>query len=120
MNVHYPTKLKRDHDSPGNSHLFLNYFAAMKAKSNHREEPAVTSPYHLMPRNLTDAMKNVIEKLDETMAPAQKDVEFFPPSLTPQHSYLQQMLQNPDKDLSSVLRADFSATKIGYMTKPET
>lgn len=83
-----------------------------------REEPEITTHKHLIPRELVHAMKQCIANISYTNLPINEVYEFSP-SLTAQHSYLQQLLEHPLYDLPSILRNDFFSAKIGYMTKPE-
>lgn len=89
----------------------------MKSKSD-REEPEIISRKHLIPRELVYAMKQCITKINYIDL-SLTEVNEFSPSLTPHHSYLQQLLDHPLWDLPSILRNDFSSTKIGYLTKPD-
>lgn len=119
-NYHFPTKLKREPDAFGSSDMYLRFITNVRSKSSDREEPEVKSYKHLIPRELTDAMRTSIEKLHDSTTTTTRDAEFFGPSLTPQHSYLQQLLANPERDLPTILRADFNSMKIGYITNPES
>lgn len=83
-----------------------------------REDPEITAHKHLMPRELVDAMKQCITNISYIDLPLNEENK-FPPSLTPHHSYLQQLLEHTLYDVPSILRNGFSSTKIGYMTKPE-
>ena len=48
-----------------------------------------------------------------------KEIEIFPPSLTPQKSYIEHILKDPLNDLPDILKRNFFETKVGYTTKPE-
>jgi len=89
----------------------------MQSKGD-REEIQITTRKHLIPRELVHAMKQCISNIDYIDLPL-NEVNEFSPSLTPHHSYLQQLLDNPLCDLPNILRNNFSYTKIGYMTKPD-
>ncbi|XP_011331057.2 TATA box-binding protein-associated factor RNA polymerase I subunit B [Ooceraea biroi] len=118
VNAHYPTKLKHNPDVPDVNSLYIKYLESMRSKSD-REEPEITTGHkHLIPRELVHAMKHCVTNIDYIDVPL-NDVNEFSPSLTPHHSYLQQLLEHPSWDLPSILRNDFFSTKIGYMTKPD-
>ncbi|KAK0183093.1 hypothetical protein PV327_001165 [Microctonus hyperodae] len=115
---HFPTKLRRDPYSTGSSHLYVNFIQSIQSK-NARDDLKPTKCNNLISKDIADIMKRSIERLNDNM-PLGENVVFFPPSLTSQHDYLQQLLANPDKDLPSILRQNFSTTKVGYMLKPES
>ncbi|KAK0165020.1 hypothetical protein PV328_003578 [Microctonus aethiopoides] len=115
---HFPTKLRRDPYSSGSSHLYINFIQSIQSK-NEGDEPKPTKFKNLISEDLANIMKQSVERLNDNM-PLGKNVVVFPPSLTSQHDYLQQLLADPDKDLPSILRQDFSTTKVGYMLKPES
>lgn len=77
-----------------------------------------TTRKNLLPRDLVHAMKQCITNINYIDLPL-NEVNVFAPTLTPYHSYLQQLMENPLEDLPSILRSDFFSAKIGYMTKPE-
>ncbi|CAL1673635.1 unnamed protein product [Lasius platythorax] len=116
-NAHYPTKLKYNLHIPDVNNLYIKFLEAIDSKID-REEPEITTHKHLIPRELVHAMKQCIANISYTNLPINEMYEFSP-SLTAQHSYLQQLLEHPLYDLPSILRNDFFSAKIGYMTKPE-
>ncbi|KYN40806.1 L-asparaginase [Trachymyrmex septentrionalis] len=79
-----------------------------------REEPEIIIRKHLISNELVYAMKQCITNV---IAPPLNEVNYFSPTLTPNHSYLQQLLEHPLYDLPDMLRNDFSSTKIGYLRK---
>lgn len=85
-----------------------------------REEPEIIMHKHLIPRNLVYAMKQCITNVSYIDLPLNDEMNAFSPTLTPNHSYLQQLLEHPLYDLPSVLRNDFSSAKSGYLTKSES
>jgi len=81
-----------------------------------KEEPEIVIRKHLISNELVYAMKQCITKVSY-IAPPLNEVNYFSPTLTPNHSYLQQLLEHSLYDLPSMLRNDFSSTKIGYLRK---
>jgi len=116
-NAHYPTKLKHSPNIPDVNSLYIQFLESMQSKVD-REEIQITSHKHLIPRDFVHVMKQCITDVDYVNLPL-NEVNEFSPSLTPHHSYLQQLLEHPTWDLPNILRNDFSCTKIGYMTKPD-
>ncbi|KYN10880.1 L-asparaginase [Trachymyrmex cornetzi] len=82
----------------------------------YREEPEIVIRKHLIPKELVYAMKQCITNASY-IAPPLNEVNHFSPTLTPNHSYLQQLLEHPLYDLPGMLRNDFLFTKIGYLRK---
>lgn len=69
--------------------------------------------------NLISTFHQCVDKLGTNLMPL-KEMEIFPPSLTPLQSYISLLLENSRYDLPSVLCKNFSDAKIGYMTRPDT
>lgn len=116
-NAHFPTKLKYNPHIPDLNSLYIKFLETLDSKID-REEPEITTHKHLIPRQLVHAMKQCIANISYSNLPI-NEVNEFSPSLMPHHSSLQQLLEHPLYDLPSILRNDFSSTKIRYMTKPE-
>ncbi|XP_034945300.1 TATA box-binding protein-associated factor RNA polymerase I subunit B [Chelonus insularis] len=118
VNEHLPTKLKRDPSASENSHLYIEFIQSLESKQEIDESEKKYSQGYI-PTQLARTMKQEIERLQINDLP-RKEIPSFPPSLTPQHSYLQQLLQDPNRALPSILRQDFPSTKVGYITRPES
>ncbi|XP_014600234.1 PREDICTED: TATA box-binding protein-associated factor RNA polymerase I subunit B [Polistes canadensis] len=114
VNKHYPTKLKYDPTLPLSNNMYLNFLEFIKSKKD-GENPEINNYKHLLPRDLTDAMKRCFEKLNQDNKPSE-DVTIFNPSLTPLYSYLQQLWENSSNKIPDILKTDFYETKVGYMT----
>lgn len=117
INTHLPTKLKYNLNTPIINSLYIRFLQSIHSKTE-REQVEITTYKHLIPRELVHAMKQCITNIKDIDLPLD-EVNIFAPSLTPHTSYLQQLLENPQYDLPSILRNDFYTTKIEYMTKPE-
>ncbi|XP_015597205.1 TATA box-binding protein-associated factor RNA polymerase I subunit B [Cephus cinctus] len=115
--LHFPTKLKYEQDLPSTSHLYLGFLKWMQSKKE-RDDTEEPKPKVAMPQELSNAMSQCIGKLNENSLPLNAG-ETFAPSLTPQYSYLEQLLENSDRDIPNLLRSNFAETKIAYTTKPE-
>ncbi|XP_057340353.1 TATA box-binding protein-associated factor RNA polymerase I subunit B isoform X1 [Microplitis mediator] len=117
VNEHFPTKLRHDPHSTGNSHLYIDFYNAVQAKV---ERDTSNEPkHHCRPKTIFDNMIERVETLTDNMVKTKKS-KVFTPSLTPQHSYLQQLLADPDKDFPRILTQDFPSTKVGFIMKPES
>ncbi|XP_043500870.1 TATA box-binding protein-associated factor RNA polymerase I subunit B isoform X2 [Polistes fuscatus] len=114
VNKHYPTKLKYDPTLPLSNNMYLNFLEFIKSKKD-GENPEIINYKHLLPRDLSDAMKRCFEKLNQDNKPSE-DVTIFNPSLTPLYSYLQQLWENSSNKIPDILKTDFYETKVGYMT----
>ncbi|KYM93726.1 L-asparaginase [Cyphomyrmex costatus] len=84
-----------------------------------REEHEIITRKHFMPNELIYAMKHCVMNTRYIDLPL-NEVNYFSPTLTPNHSYLQQLLEHPLYDLPSMLRNDFSSAKVEYLTKSES
>ncbi|XP_018049912.1 PREDICTED: TATA box-binding protein-associated factor RNA polymerase I subunit B isoform X1 [Atta colombica] len=115
INAHYPTKLKYNPNIPDVNSLYIKFLESVDSKID-KEEPEIVIRKHLISNELVYAMKQCITKASY-IAPPLNEVNYFSPTLTPNHSYLQQLLEHPLYDLPSMLRNDFSSTKIGYLRK---
>jgi len=118
INTHCPTKLKYNSNIPDANSLYVKFLESIDSKTN-REKPEIIMHKHLIPRELVYAMKQCITNVSYVDLPL-NEVNEFSPTLTPNHSYLQQLLDHPLYDLPSMLRNDFSSTKSGYLTKSES
>ncbi|KAL0116007.1 hypothetical protein PUN28_011105 [Cardiocondyla obscurior] len=118
INAHYPTKLKYNSNLPDVNSLYIRFLESVGSKSD-REKPEIITYKHLIPRDIAGAMKECITSINEIDLPL-NEVNEFSPTLTPSHSYLQQLLEHPLYDLPSMLRKDYSLTKSGYLTKPKS
>lgn len=116
-NMHFPTKLKYDLSIPFTNSLYIKFLELIRSKTD-KEQPEITTRKHLIPCELVHAMKQCITNVNYINLPL-NEINVFAPSLTPHHSYLQQLLEHPRYDLPVILRNDFYSTKIGYMTKPK-
>ncbi|XP_043668375.1 TATA box-binding protein-associated factor RNA polymerase I subunit B [Vespula pensylvanica] len=114
VNKHFPTKLKYNPSIPLKNHMYLKFLEFIKSKKD-GEAPEVTNYKHLFPRDLSDAMKQCFEKLNQDNI-SSEDMTIFTPSLTPFHSYLQQLHDDSSNEFPDILKTDFYITKIGYMT----
>ncbi|KAK2584219.1 hypothetical protein KPH14_006637 [Odynerus spinipes] len=112
-NMHFPTKLKYNPNVPLKSHMYFKFLEYIQSKRD--GEPEITNYKHLLPRDLANAMKQCIENLNQDNI-SSEEVRVFAPSLTPFHSYLQQILDDSTDQLPDILRTDFYVTKVGYMT----
>lgn len=117
MSVHCPTKLKYRSNIPDVNSSYIKFLESIDSKVD-REDPEIITPKHLISRELVDAMKQCITNVSYTDLPLNEENK-FPPSLTPHHSYFQQLLEHPLHNVPSILQNGFSSTKVGYMTKPE-
>ncbi|XP_018310608.1 TATA box-binding protein-associated factor RNA polymerase I subunit B [Mycetomoellerius zeteki] len=115
INAHCPTKLKYNPNIPDVNSLYIKFLNSTDSKID-REEPEITIRKHLIPNELVYAMKQCITDASY-IAPPLNEVNDFSPTLTPNHSYLQQLLEHPLYDLPSMLRNDFLSTKIRYLRK---
>ncbi|XP_018339956.1 PREDICTED: TATA box-binding protein-associated factor RNA polymerase I subunit B [Trachymyrmex septentrionalis] len=113
INAHCPTKLKYNPNIPDVNSLYIKFLESVDSKID-REEPEIIIRKHLISNELVYAMKQCITNV---IAPPLNEVNYFSPTLTPNHSYLQQLLEHPLYDLPDMLRNDFSSTKIGYLRK---
>ncbi|XP_071569338.1 TATA box-binding protein-associated factor RNA polymerase I subunit B isoform X1 [Temnothorax nylanderi] len=118
INTHCPTKLKYNPNIPDVNSLYIKFLNSTASKTD-REEPEIITHKHLMPRDLVYAMKQCITNVSYTDLPL-NEVNEFSPTLTPSHSYLEQLLEHPLYDLPSMLRNDFSSAKSGHLTKSES
>ncbi|XP_033207178.1 TATA box-binding protein-associated factor RNA polymerase I subunit B [Belonocnema kinseyi] len=116
-NVHFPTKLRYDPESPGNTHLYLRFLGLMQSKKE-GEPPRITDYKHRIPELLSSGFQSCFDALNENIPPVD-EITIFPPSLTPQFSYIQHLMTDPLNDLPDILRVNFFDTKVGYTTKPE-
>nr|XP_034178878.1 TATA box-binding protein-associated factor RNA polymerase I subunit B-like isoform X1 [Osmia lignaria] len=114
--THFPTKLKYNLETAGINDLYIKFLEHMSSKTN-KKEPDIKNSKHFLPEELISAMTKHISNLSINDLPP-KAAEIFPPSLTPLHSYLQQLLDHPLYDIPAIARNDFFLTKVGYMTKP--
>ncbi|KAG5345013.1 TAF1B polymerase, partial [Acromyrmex heyeri] len=115
INAHCPTKLKYNPNIPDVNSLYIKFLESIDSKID-REEPEIVIRKHLISNELVYAMKQCITNASY-IAPPLNEVNYFSPTLTPNHSYLQQLLEHPLYDLPGMLRNDFSSTKIGYLRK---
>ncbi|EGI63334.1 PREDICTED: TATA box-binding protein-associated factor RNA polymerase I subunit B isoform X1 [Acromyrmex echinatior] len=115
INAHCPTKLKYNPNIPDVNNLYIKFLESIDSKID-REEPEIIIRKHLISNELVYAMKQCITNASY-IAPPLNEVNYFSPTLTPNHSYLQQLLEHPLYDLPGTLRNDFSSTKIGYLRK---
>lgn len=115
---HFPTKMKYCPDMRGIDDLYLKYLEFITCKSNKMESDINTSR-HGLSEQLVYAMKKYVINLSSNDGPL-KAIDIFPPSLTPLHSYLQCLLDQPIYDIPLVMREDFFLTKVGYLTKPHS
>nr|XP_031847498.1 TATA box-binding protein-associated factor RNA polymerase I subunit B [Nomia melanderi]XP_031847499.1 TATA box-binding protein-associated factor RNA polymerase I subunit B [Nomia melanderi] len=113
---HFPTKVKYCPDLRGVDDLYLKYLEFLTCKSDKKESDIKMSK-HCLPEELIHAMKRYIINLSSNDGPL-KAMDIFPPSLTPLHSYLQFLLDQPSYDIPLVMRENFFLTKVGYLTKP--
>ncbi|XP_071626438.1 TATA box-binding protein-associated factor RNA polymerase I subunit B [Temnothorax longispinosus] len=118
INAHCPTKLKYNPNVPDVNSLYIKFLDSTGSKTD-REEAEIRTHKHLMPRDLVYAMKQCITNVSYTDLPL-NEVNEFSPTLTPSHSYLEQLLEHPLYDLPSMLRNDFSSAKSGHLTKSES
>ncbi|XP_033324904.2 TATA box-binding protein-associated factor RNA polymerase I subunit B [Megalopta genalis] len=115
---HFPTRIKYCPNTNGVDDLYIKFLEFVTSKAD-KKEPDVKNSKHCLSEELVQAMTKYIANLssnDDTP----KAIDIFPPSLTPLHSYLQYLLDNPLYDIPAVFRNDFFLTKVGYMTKPES
>lgn len=98
--------------------MYIKFLESIDSKTD-REEPEIIMHKHLIPRDLVYAMKQCITNVNYIDLPL-NEVNEFSPTLTPGHSYLQQLLEHPLYDLPSMLRNDFSSAKSGHLTKSES
>ncbi|XP_077266649.1 TATA box-binding protein-associated factor RNA polymerase I subunit B isoform X2 [Temnothorax americanus] len=118
INAHCPTKLKYNPNIPDVNSSYIKFLDSTGSKTD-REEAEIITHKHLMPRDLVCAMKQCITNVSYTDLPL-NEVNEFSPTLTPSHSYLEQLLEHPLYDLPSMLRNDFSSAKSGHLTKSES
>ncbi|XP_063989418.1 TATA box-binding protein-associated factor RNA polymerase I subunit B [Diachasmimorpha longicaudata] len=110
MNHDSATRYRLDPEAPSqNVNEYLNYLKKFVTPG----EPTVLLKE--LTENIDKNMENLAQNLPEV-----EPVRQFQPSLTPMHSYLQELLADDEVDLPSILRQNFSSTKIGYMTNTET
>ncbi|XP_015121029.1 TATA box-binding protein-associated factor RNA polymerase I subunit B [Diachasma alloeum] len=110
MSHHSATRYRLDPEAPSqNVNEYLNYLSKFVTPA----EPGVLLKQ--VTENINKNMENLAENLPEV-----EPVRSFQPSLTPMHSYLQELLMDDDVDLPSILRQDFTSAKVGYMTNTET
>lgn len=115
MRKHFPTRFKNDPDAFGDTEVYVKF---IKSALSRREEKAEIINYkNAIPRNLTNAMERCVTMLGEKSKNSE-DVKIFSPSLTPQYSYLEQLLEHPMYDLPDILRYNYSEAKVYYLTKP--
>ncbi|KZC10524.1 hypothetical protein WN55_01961, partial [Dufourea novaeangliae] len=96
--------------------LYMKFLEFITSKTDNKEPDPKNTKYRF-PEEIVDAMTKYITSLRSNDVPPETG-DIFPPSLTPLHSYLQHLLDNPLSDIPSVARKDFFLTKVGYMTKP--
>ncbi|CAG5076979.1 Similar to TAF1B: TATA box-binding protein-associated factor RNA polymerase I subunit B (Drosophila melanogaster) [Cotesia congregata] len=120
INEHFPSKVQYEPFSLGNSHLCVNFHQSLDDK---RDQPTIGDMKHnYTPRALLDSMVDSIHEMANNLQDP-KPSKVFTPSLTPQHSYLQQLLEDTkdtERTLPSILLQDFPNTKIGYIKNPES
>lgn len=87
-------------------------------KSKREDSNDVESLKNGINQNLIESLHQCLDKLSTNLMPM-KEMEIFPPSLTPSHSYIDQLLNNSRYVLPSILCKKFSDLKIGYMTRPD-
>lgn len=117
INTHCPTKLKYNPNIPDVNSLYIKFLESVDSKIG-REEPEIITHKHLIPRELVYAMKQCVTNVNYIDLPLNEVIEFSS-TLTPNYSYLQQLLEHPLYDLPSMLRNDFSSAKSGHLTKSE-
>ncbi|XP_044594910.1 TATA box-binding protein-associated factor RNA polymerase I subunit B [Cotesia glomerata] len=120
INEHFPSKLQYEPFSLGNSHLYVNFQQSLDDK---RDQPIIGDMKHnYTPTVLLDSMVDSIHEMANNLSDP-KPSKVFTPSFTPQHSYLQQLLEDTkdtERTLPSILLQDFPNTKIGYIKNPES
>ncbi|XP_043265740.1 TATA box-binding protein-associated factor RNA polymerase I subunit B [Colletes gigas] len=116
--LHFPTKMKYSPDTHGICDLYIKFLEFITSKTD-RNELDIQHAKHFLPEELVEAMTKYITNLSINDLPP-KAIDIFPASLTPLHSYLQFILDDPLSDFPSVVRNDFYLTKVGYMTKPDS
>lgn len=116
IKLHNSSKIKYDPECIGTSHLYLRTMGLMRSKRDDFNE--VESRGNGINSNLIAALHQCLDKLNTNLMPM-KEMEIFPPSLTPSSSYINQLLCNEKYILPTVLEDNYFETKIGYMTRPE-
>ncbi|XP_011303328.1 TATA box-binding protein-associated factor RNA polymerase I subunit B [Fopius arisanus] len=110
INYHSATRFKLDPEVPSRDvNEYLDYLTKFVGPAS------LGKRLHGWTESINMNMDNLAQNLPET-----KPVRSFEPSLTPMHSYLQELLVDDEVDLPSVLRQDFTCTKVGYMTNTNT
>lgn len=115
MRKHFPTKFRNDPDGLEDPELYVRFIKS--ALSRREEKPEITNYKNTIPRDLANTMEKCIDILGESLVESEDVV--FSPSLTPQHSYLEQLLEHPMYDLPDILRMNFSDAQVNYLTKPK-
>ncbi|XP_043460845.1 TATA box-binding protein-associated factor RNA polymerase I subunit B [Leptopilina heterotoma] len=115
--VHFPSNRKYNPEAPGNSHLFLRFLGLIQSKREGEQTPIVNTVKPI-PELLRKGFQSCFDTLNENLPPM-KEIAIFPASLTPQYSYIQQLLDDPYNDLPAILKINFYDTKVGYTTKPD-
>nr|XP_012143912.1 PREDICTED: TATA box-binding protein-associated factor RNA polymerase I subunit B isoform X1 [Megachile rotundata] len=114
--AHFPTKMKYSLESVGINDSYVKFLEHISSKTD-KKEPDAKNSKHFLPDDLISAMTKHITNLSiNDLSP--KTIEIFPPSLTPLHSYFQQLLDHPYYDIPNIARSDFFLAKVGYTTKP--
>ena len=113
--MHFPSKIKYEPENIGNSHLYLRFLGIIQSRGQAAEGVELGNSKSSISQNLVQAMINSIEKLNLNTTPL-KEMEIFPPSLTPFISYISQLLKNENYKMPSILRSNFFDFKVGYMT----
>lgn len=117
MSEHYPTKFKYDSKSPTeSSKLYLDYLKYIQPISTDEDKKESSLSDVILATAKT--MKNEVERLIENSPPLE-EARRFDFSLTPLHSYLEELKQDHQKDIPPILQKDMTSTKIGYITDPD-
>lgn len=97
--------------------MFLRFLGLIQSKREGEQTPIVNTVKPI-PELLRKGFQSCFDTLNENLPPM-KEIVIFPASLTPQYSYIQQLLDDPYNDLPANLKINFYDTKIGYTTKPD-
>ncbi|XP_012250900.2 TATA box-binding protein-associated factor RNA polymerase I subunit B isoform X1 [Athalia rosae] len=112
---HFPTKYKNDSDALGNSEVYVKFIQS--ALSKREEKIEARSSKNTIPILLAGIMEQCASTLvDSNQHP--EHIEIFSPSLSPQQSYLEQLLENPLYDLPHILWTNFGETEVYYSIEP--
>lgn len=110
--LHFPSKMKYNIESSGNSHLYTKFFTTIQTKIVRDVEVDTKT---VLPQELVFTLTNCLENLNIN-EDFPNDTEWFTPHFTPLTSYISQIALNSNYKLPDIAKLDFYHRKLGYLT----